>query len=116
MSYLLAHSIGPSNAALMLLTGDPIDAACALSWGLVSEVLEFSALRPRALALAQTIAARAPIAAETAKTNLRAAYAVPLETAVQYERDLQTICFATEDAKEGREAFKQKRTARFRRR
>ena len=74
------------------------------------------ALQPRALALAQTIAARAPIAAETAKTNLRAAYAVPLETAVQYERDLQTICFATEDAKEGREAFKQKRTARFRRR
>jgi enoyl-CoA hydratase/carnithine racemase len=116
MSYLLAHSVGPSNAALMLLTGDPIDAACALSWGLVSEVLEFSALQPRALALAQTIAARAPIAAETAKTNLRAAYAVPLETAVQYERDLQTICFATEDAKEGREAFKQKRTARFRRR
>ena len=68
------------------------------------------------MALAQTIAARAPIAAETAKTNLRAAYAVPLETAVQYERDLQTICFATEDAKEGRDAFKQKRMARFNRR
>lgn len=67
MSYLLAHSIGPSNAALMLMTGDPIDATRALSWGLVSEVHEFSALRPRALALAQTIAARAPIAAETGK-------------------------------------------------
>ena len=116
MSYLLAHSIGPSNAALMLMTGDPIDSARALSWGLVSEVLELSELRPRALALAQTIAERAPIAAETAKTNLRAAYAVPLETAVQYERDLQTICFATEDAKEGRDAFKQKRVARFNRR
>jgi enoyl-CoA hydratase len=116
MSYLLAHSIGPSNAALMLMTGDPIDAARALSWGLVSEVLDFSELRPRALVLAQTIAARAPIAAETAKTNLRAAYAVPLETAVQYERDLQTICFATEDAKEGRDAFKQKRMAHFNRR
>jgi enoyl-CoA hydratase/carnithine racemase len=116
MSYLLAHSIGPSNAALMLMTGDPIDAARALSWGLVSEVIDVSELRPRALTLAQTIAARAPIAAETAKTNLRAAYAVPLETAVQYERDLQTICFATEDAKEGRDAFKQKRVARFNRR
>ena len=58
MSYLLAHSIGPSNAALMLMTGDPIDAARALSWGLVSEVVEFSELRPRALALAQTIAMR----------------------------------------------------------
>jgi enoyl-CoA hydratase/carnithine racemase len=116
MSYLLAHSIGPSNAALMLMTGDPIDAARALAWGLVSEVLEFSELRLRAVALAQAIAARAPIAAETAKTNLRAAFAVPLETAVQYERDLQTICFATEDAKEGRNAFKQKRAPHFNRR
>jgi enoyl-CoA hydratase/carnithine racemase len=116
MSYLLAHTIGPSNAALMLMTGDPIDAARALSWGLVSEVIEFSALLPRARALAQTIASRAPIAAETAKTNLRAAYAVPLETAVQYERDLQTICFATDDAREGRNAFKQKRAAKFNRR
>ena len=39
MSALLAHSIGPGNAAVMLLTGDPIDAATALRWGLVSEVL-----------------------------------------------------------------------------
>jgi enoyl-CoA hydratase/carnithine racemase len=31
MSYLLARSIGPSNAALMLMTGDPIDAARALA-------------------------------------------------------------------------------------
>jgi enoyl-CoA hydratase/carnithine racemase len=116
MSYLLAHSIGSSNAALMLMTGEPIDAARALSWGLVSEVLEPSELQPRALEIGKTIAQRAPIAAETAKTNLRAAFAVPLETAVQYERDLQTICFATEDAKEGRDAFKQKRMAHFNRR
>ena len=39
---------------------------------------------------------------------------MPLENAIQYERDLQTICFATEDAAEGRAAFAQKRTAHFR--
>jgi enoyl-CoA hydratase/carnithine racemase len=55
-------------------------------------------------------------AAETAKANLRAAYTVPLEAAVQYERDLPTICFATQDAHEGRDAFKEKRTAHFTRR
>src|SRR6266536_427080 len=38
MSALLAHSIGPSNAALMLLTGDPVDAATALRWGLVTDI------------------------------------------------------------------------------
>ncbi len=116
MSSFLAHSIGPSNAALMVMTGDPIDAARALSWGLVSEVTEMTDLLARAGAIASTIAMRAPIAAETAKLNLRAAFTMPLEKAIEYERDLQTICFATEDAAEGRAAFKEKRPPVFRRR
>jgi enoyl-CoA hydratase/carnithine racemase len=116
MTAFLAHSIGPSNAALMVMTGDPIDAATALDWRLVSEVVAPEALMERAQAIARTIASRAPIAAETAKLNLRAAFTMPLEAAIQYERDLQTICFATEDAAEGRAAFKEKRAPRFRRR
>jgi 1,4-dihydroxy-2-naphthoyl-CoA synthase len=36
------------------------------------------------------------------------------EDAIQYERDLQTICFSTEDAAEGRQAFKEKRKPNFR--
>ena len=114
ISVLLAHSAGASNAALMLYTGDPVDAATALSWGLVSQVHEPGSLLPAAHDLASRIAQRPPIAAQTAKLNLRAAYAMPLESAIQYERDLQTICFATEDAAEGRAAFAQKRTAHFR--
>lgn len=116
MTALLAHSIGPSNAALMVMTGDPVPAEQGLAWGLVSEIVEPDALVARATAIAGTIASRAPIAAETAKLNLKAAYAMPLENAVQYERDLQTVCFATEDAEEGRRAFKEKRAPEFRRR
>ncbi|MEC4592165.1 enoyl-CoA hydratase/isomerase family protein [Nitrospirillum amazonense] len=116
MAAFLAHSIGASNAALMIMTGDPVDAARALAWDLVSEVVEPAALLPRAQALAATIAARAPIAAETAKLNLRAAFSMPLHQAMAYERDLQTICFATADAAEGRAAFKEKRPPVFRRR
>ncbi|NGN63001.1 enoyl-CoA hydratase/isomerase family protein [Streptomyces sp. A7024] len=110
---LLAHSIGASNAALMLLTGDPIDAAQALAWGLVSRVVPDAELLPEAVALAGRIAARAPIAAQTAKANLRAAHSMPLQQAIQYERDLQTVCFATEDAAEGRAAFAERREPRF---
>ena len=73
-------------------------------------------LLTRARAIAATIASRAPIAAETAKLNLRAAFTMPLEQAIEYERDLQTICFATADAAEGRAAFKEKRAPVFRRR
>lgn len=116
MSAFLAHSIGTSNASLMLMTGDPVDAEKALAWGLVSEVVEAGELQARAHTLAATIAARAPIAAETAKLNVRAAFTMPIEKAIEYERDLQTICFATEDAAEGRAAFKAKRPPAFRRR
>ncbi|MCJ8151085.1 enoyl-CoA hydratase/isomerase family protein [Shinella sedimenti] len=116
MTTFLAHSIGASNAALMLMTGDAIPAERALAWGLVSEVVPQADLMARARAIAETIASRAPIAAETAKLNLHAAYAMPQEKAIEYERDLQTICFATADALEGRAAFKEKRAPVFSRR
>jgi len=116
MATFLAQSVGPSNAALMIMTGDPIPAERALSWGLVSEVVPQAEILSRARAIADVIASRAPIAAETAKLNLHAAFAMPQEQAIAYERDLQTICFATEDAAEGRAAFKEKRQPNFKRR
>lgn len=114
MSALLAHSIGPGNAAVMLLTGDPVDSATALRWGLVTEVLPPDGLAARAMELAATIASRAPIAAQTARKNLRAAFEMPLGRAIDYERQLQTICFATDDAAEGRAAFAERRPPVFR--
>lgn len=116
MSTFLTHSIGASNAAVMLMTGDPIDAQLALTWGLVSEVVDPDALLTRAAELASVIASRPPIAVETAKANLRAAYNLPQDQAIAYERDLQTITFATEDADEGRAAFAEKRPGIFHRR
>lgn len=113
MAAFLTHSIGPSNAALMLYTGDPIDADTALRWGLISSVTEPNELYARAQSIATTIASRAPIAAQTGKLNLRAAHSMTLENCIQYERDLQTVAFATEDAQEGIKAFKEKRPARF---
>ena len=113
-SALLAHAVGPSNAAIMLLTGDPVDAATALRWGLISEVLPPDALPARARELAAVIASRAPLAAQTAKLNLSAAYEMPLNRAIDYERHLQTICFATSDAAEGRAAFGERRAPEFR--
>jgi enoyl-CoA hydratase/carnithine racemase len=116
MAVNLAHAIGPSNAALMIMTGDSIDAATAEKWGLVSRVVPRATLLDEAKKLAATIGSRAPIAAETAKLNLRAAWEMSIADAITYERDLQTICFATEDAREGRAAFKEKRPAVFKRR
>nr|WP_314844692.1 enoyl-CoA hydratase/isomerase family protein [uncultured Microbacterium sp.] len=116
MSVLLANSIGASNAALMLMTGDPVDAQRALAWGLISEVVPSEGLLARAQELAAVIASRPPIAAETAKATLRAAANLPQDQAIAYEREMQGIAFATEDAAEGRAAFAQKRPGVFRRR
>lgn len=113
MSVLLANSIGAGNAALMLMTGDAVDAQRALAWGLVSEVVPADELLARAQELAATIASRPPIAAETAKANLRAAWNLPQDQAIAYEREMQGITFATEDAAEGRAAFAEKRQATF---
>lgn len=115
MAAHLTHTIGASNAAMMIMTGDPIDADTALTWGLVSRLVDQSEILQEAKKLGHTIASRAPIAAETAKINLRAAYGMSIEDAITYERDLQTICFATQDANEGRAAFKQKREPTFNR-
>lgn len=116
MTAFLRASIGPSNTAVMIMTGQPVDADTALRWGLVSEVVPPEQLLPRALEIAGVIASRPPIAAETAKANLRAAANMPEDAAIRYERDLQTVTFATEDADEGRAAFAQKRAGVFHRR
>lgn len=113
MSALLTEAIGSSNTAMMLLTGEPIDSQRALNWGLVSEVVASDQLMVRAQEIAETIAANAPIAAESAKSNIRAAFSMSREDAIAYERDLQVICLATADAHEGRQAFKEKRKPIF---
>jgi enoyl-CoA hydratase/carnithine racemase len=110
---LLAASLPSSDVATLLLTGDPIDSAEALRCGLVSRVLPDDKLLPTAIELAERIAARPPIAAQAAKANLRAALAMGLEPAIQYEREMQAVAMGTQDAHEGRAAFAERRTGNF---
>jgi enoyl-CoA hydratase/carnithine racemase len=112
-SVYLNNAVGSSNAAWMLFTGDPIDADAALRWGLVSRVYPADELLGAAHDLAATIASRAPIATQTAKVNLRAAESMAIADAITLERHLQTICFATADASEGRAAFADRRPPNF---
>ncbi|WP_033338231.1 enoyl-CoA hydratase/isomerase family protein [Catenuloplanes japonicus] len=114
VSALLSATVPAGDAALMLLTGDPVPAADAHRMGLVSQVHPSTRVLSVALELARTIASRAPIAAQSAKANLRAARSMGLEAAIQYEREMQAICMATDDAREGRAAFAEKRTPTFR--
>jgi enoyl-CoA hydratase/carnithine racemase len=113
VSALLSASVPASDAALMLLTGDPVDAGEAYRMGLVSKVLAPGELGDAARTLARTIAARPPIAAQSAKANLLAVRSMGREAAIQYEREMQAICMGTQDAAEGRRAFAEKRPPVF---
>ena len=113
VSALLAASVPASDAALLLLTGDPVDAAEALRIGLVSRLYAPDALAAAARSLAAVIASRPPVAAQAAKANLLAARSMGLEQAIQYEREMQAICMGTRDAAEGRSAFAEKRVPKF---
>ena len=112
-SALLTASVPASDAALLLLTGDPVDAAEALRIGLVSRLYAPDSLVAAARSLALTIASRPPVAAQAAKANLLAARSMGLEQAIQYEREMQAICMGTRDAAEGRSAFAEKRVPKF---
>jgi enoyl-CoA hydratase/carnithine racemase len=57
MAVNLAHAVGPSNAALMIMTGDAIDAPTAERWGLVSRVVPRADLLAEAKKIAVAIAA-----------------------------------------------------------
>lgn len=66
----LPRLIGPARAKSMLLTGQPVDAATALSFGLVTALHADEDLPGAALALATHIAGRAPLSVEAAKRNV----------------------------------------------
>lgn len=110
---LLARTVGSGRAAHMVLTGEAVDAPTALQWGLVTQVVEGTSLLESAISLAEKIASNAPLAAQAAKRDLRAASSMSLADAIAWERQLQTVCFGTEDAAEGRAAFKERREPRF---
>ena len=109
----LPRVVGLGAASRLILTGDLIDAAEALRLRLVEEVVAPEGLLDRALAIANTIASRSPVAVSAAKEATRAALSLPLEEGLKLETALFQLCFASEDKAEGVRAFLEKRTPNF---
>lgn len=109
----LPRLVGGSDAMLMLLTGDAIDAAEALRMGLVSRVVPPAELSATARAIAHRIVANAPLAVRAVKRLATCYRDVPLDPALQAERHAWGLLRDTEDRAEGRAAFAQKRPPEF---
>lgn len=112
-SQMLPRLVGIGQSALLLLSGEPIDAERALAIGLVEEVVDDAALDARVSALARTIAAHSPIATQAVKAALRAALSTPLEAGLRYENELHVLCMQSDDHREGIAAFQQRREGKF---
>jgi enoyl-CoA hydratase len=96
-----------------LLTAEPFPASRALELGLVNEIVEPDELLPRAGEWARRILANAPLAVQATKESVMRGLNGTLADAYAIEQELSQRIFATEDAKEGPAAFKEKREPRW---
>jgi E-phenylitaconyl-CoA hydratase len=105
----LPRAIGASNAMLMLLTGDRVDAVEALRMGLVSKVVDREDLLSAAQEIARRIAQNAPLSVRSIKRLVTNGADMPLPAALDNERYVFGLLRDTEDRIEGRRAFQEKR-------
>ena len=97
----------------MLLTGERIGAEEALRIGLVTRMVPRAELDAAAQRLAESIAARAPLAVMAAKEALQRGADLDLRAGMRLELDLLTPLLGTEDRQEAVAAFREKRPPVF---
>ena len=110
----LTRLVGKSKSMDMHLTGRFMDAAEALSSGLVSRVVPAKKLMDEARNAAEKIAEKSLLASMAAKDVVNRAYETTLAEGLNYERAVFYSLFATEDQSEGMAAFQEKREPQVR--
>ena len=109
----LPRRVGVGRAKELIYTGKKINAAEAEKIGLVNAVYPPEELMPAAMDMARAIAANAPAAVRYSKAAIDRGLQTDIDDGVAVENELFAMCFATEDQKEGMNAFLEKRPAVF---
>jgi enoyl-CoA hydratase len=110
----LLRAISAADASDILLTARHVDAAEALEMGLVHTVVDVSELDSTVDALAQRIAANAPLTMQACKMSIRHSWSKPTEVEARELDDLVESCYTSDDYREGTLAFAERRTPVFR--
>lgn len=109
----LPRLVGVSRAKEIMFTGEKVSAQRALEIGLVDHVFAQDELFSQTQKLAQTIASKPQTAIRLIKEAVQNGIEMDKEKAIRYEADLFSLCFTTEDQREGMTAFFEKRSARW---
>lgn len=109
----LTRAIGRKRAMEMLLTGESIDAATALDWGLVNRVVAPENLHEQTLALARRIASSSRSVVAIGKAAFYAQIDLDQRAAYEYTKDVMTRNALEPDAREGIGAFLEKRAPKW---
>jgi enoyl-CoA hydratase len=109
----LTRAVGKALAMEMVLTGKFISAEEAFKAGLINRVVPVEVYLSEAVKLAKEIAAQSPIAVRLAKESVLNAFNSTLDEGLVVERKNFYLLFASEDQKEGMNAFVEKRPAQF---
>ena len=97
----------------LAMTGDPIDAGRAYALGLVNKVVPAESVLAEALALAERIAANAPLAVRYSKSVMKRAAEIPEADGWAINQEAVGVVFTSADAMEGPVAFAEKREPRW---
>jgi enoyl-CoA hydratase/carnithine racemase len=111
--YFLPRLVGLGRALEMLMTGDKIPAEEALAAGLVTRVYPTADLLPHAIALAERIAANAPISVRLVKQVIARSYDLGLDEVMRLESDGMIECLYSDDFQEGVHSFLEKRAPNY---
>jgi enoyl-CoA hydratase len=109
----LVSLVGPSWARLLMYTGMRIESAEALRIGLVDRVIADAELWSAALEIARTISGNAPLAIQAAKTTIAEVLKDPDQRDMDAIKRIGMACMDSEDFREGRRAFMEKRKPQF---
>lgn len=109
----LTRAVGKVRAMEMVLTGRFINATEALAAGLINKVVPVELYLDEAVKMAATVAEKSPLAVQLAKESVLKAFDTHLQEGLFFERKNFYMLFATEDQKEGMNAFVEKRKADF---
>lgn len=105
----LTRAVGKAIAMEMILNNRTLTAQEAHQFGLVNRVVPVEACLDEALKLAEEIASRAPLAVYAAKKMINQSYELSLQEGLGEEKQTFYNLFASEDQKEGMQAFIEKR-------